>query len=141
MTRLVRSENELDDLLAAIARAISSSLGFATVAVHLYRPAWDDFAVTTVHGGADARERLVGDARERTMWEPLLQERFLHDGAYLIPHGEINWETYAPGSYVPAGEPSRSGRRAPLSTIARPPSLRRSGNRVSSSCPTRSASL
>ena len=93
MTRLVRSENELDDLLAAIARAISSSLGFATVAVHLYRPAWDDFVVTTVHGGAEACERLMGDARERTVWEPLLQERFLHDGAYLIPHGEIDWET------------------------------------------------
>src|ERR1700704_5218434 len=89
VTRLVRSENQLDDLLAAIARAISSSLGFATVAVHLYRPAWDDFAVTTVHGGADGGERLMGDARERDVWEPLLQERFLHDGAYLIPHGEI----------------------------------------------------
>jgi diguanylate cyclase (GGDEF)-like protein len=106
VTRLVRSESELDDLLAAIARAISSSLGFATVAVHLYRPAWDDFAVTTVHGGADARERLMGDARERTVWEPLLQERFLHNGAYLIPHGVIEWGTYAPGSYVPEGEPS-----------------------------------
>ena len=105
VTRLVRSENELDDLLAAIARAISSSLGFATVAVHLYRPAWDDFAVTTVHGCAEVRERLMGDARERAVWEPLLQERFLHDGAYLIPHGEIDWEAYAPGSYVPKGDP------------------------------------
>jgi diguanylate cyclase (GGDEF)-like protein len=105
VTRLVRSENELDELLAAIARAISSSLGFATVAVHLYRPAWDDFAVTTVHGSADACERLTGDTRDRTLWEPLLQERFVHDGAYLIPHGEIDWATYAPGSYVPEGEP------------------------------------
>jgi diguanylate cyclase (GGDEF)-like protein len=105
VTRLVRREDELDDLLAAIARAISSSLGYATVVVHLYRPAWDDFVVTTVHGGAEACDRLMGDARERTVWEPLLQDRFLHEGAYLIPHGEIDWETYAPGSYVPAGEP------------------------------------
>jgi diguanylate cyclase (GGDEF)-like protein len=105
VTRLVRGEDELDDLLAAIARAISSSLGFATVAVHLYRPAWDDFVVTTVHGGAAAREGLMGDARERAVWEPLLQERFLHGGAYLIPHGEIDWATYAPGSYVPDAEP------------------------------------
>jgi diguanylate cyclase (GGDEF)-like protein len=104
VTRLVRSEDELDDLLAAIARAISSSLGFATVAVHLHRPAWDDFVVTTVHGSDAARERLMGDARERTVWEPLLLERYLHGGAYLIPHGEIDWETYAPGSYVPEGE-------------------------------------
>jgi diguanylate cyclase (GGDEF)-like protein len=106
VTRLVRSENELDDLLAAIARAISGSLGYATVAVHLYRPAWDDFVVTTVHGSAVARDRLMGDARERTVWEPLLQDRFLHGGAYLIPHGEIDWESYAPGSYVPDGQPA-----------------------------------
>ena len=104
VTRLVRGEDELDDLLAAIARAISGSLGYATVAVHLYRPAWDDFVVTTVHGCAVARDRLMGDARERSVWEPLLQDRFLHAGAYMIPHGEIDWESYAPGSYVPAAE-------------------------------------
>lgn len=106
VTRLVRGEDELDDLLAAIARAISSSLGYATVVVHLYRPAWDDFVVTTVHGSAVARDRLMGDARERSVWEPLLQDRFLKAGAYLIPHGEIDWETYAPGSYVPDAEPA-----------------------------------
>jgi len=107
VTRLVRSEDELDDLLAAIARAISGSLGFATVAVHLYRPAWDDFVVTTVHGGESACEQLMGDARERSVWEPLLDERFLHEGAYIIPHGVIDWDTYAPGSYVP--EPQAPG--------------------------------
>jgi diguanylate cyclase (GGDEF)-like protein len=106
VTRLVRGEDELDNLLAAIARAISSSLGYATVVVHLYRPAWDDFVVTTVHGSAVARDRLMGDARERAVWEPLLRDRFLNAGAYLIPHGEIDWETYAPGSYVPDAEPA-----------------------------------
>jgi len=104
VTRLVRSEDELDDLLAAIARAISTSLGYATVVVHLYRPAWDDFVVTTVHGGDAAREQLMGDARPATMWEPLLDERFEAGGAYLIPHGEFDWATYAPGSYVPETE-------------------------------------
>jgi diguanylate cyclase (GGDEF)-like protein len=105
VTRLVRSEDELDDLLAAIARAISTSLGYATVVVHLYRPAWDDFVVTTVHGGDAAREQLMGDTRPATMWEPLLDERFEAGGAYLIPHGEFDWATYAPGSYVPDTEP------------------------------------
>src|SRR5690348_12155771 len=104
VTRLVRSEDELDDLLAAIARAISTSLGYATVVVHLYRPAWDDFVVTTVHGGDVAREQLMGDARPATMWESLLDERFEAGGAYLIPHGEFDWATYAPGSYVPETE-------------------------------------
>jgi diguanylate cyclase (GGDEF)-like protein len=106
VTRLVRTEDELDDLLAAIARAISSSLGFATVAVHLYRPAWDDFVVTTVHGSRAAQEGLMGDARERAVWEPLLQDRFLHGGAYLIPHGVIDWGAHAPGSYVPVADPA-----------------------------------
>jgi diguanylate cyclase (GGDEF)-like protein len=101
VTRLVRGEDELDDLLAAIARAISTSLGYATVAVHLYRPAWNDFAVTTVHGGDEARGLLMSDTRPAAMWEPLLDERFACDGAFLIPHGEFDWATYAPGSYVP----------------------------------------
>ncbi|MFL5958213.1 MAG: GAF domain-containing protein, partial [Solirubrobacterales bacterium] len=105
VTRLVRGEDELDDLLAAIARAISSSLGYATVVVHLHRPAWDDFVVTTVHGGETACEQLMGDARPAAMWDPLLDERFAHEGAYLVPHGEFDWATYAPGSYVPEAEP------------------------------------
>ena len=105
VTRLVRGEDELDDLLAAIARAISTSLGYATVVVHLHRPAWDDFVVTTVHGGEAAREQLMGDTRPATMWQPLLDGRFEAAGAYLIPHGEFDWATYAPGSYVPDTEP------------------------------------
>src|SRR4051794_4747571 len=105
VTRLVRSEDELDDLLAAIARAISTSLRYATVVVHLHRPAWDDFVVTTVHGGETACEQLMGDARPAAMWDPLLDERFAHEGAYLVPHGEFDWATYAPGSYVPEAEP------------------------------------
>ena len=100
VTRVVRSEEELGGLLASIARSISESLGFATVTVHLHRPAWDDFEVTTVHGSPDA-ERLLGDARGREVWEPLLDARFSRRGAYHVPHGEFDWETFAPGSYVP----------------------------------------
>src|ERR671937_80808 len=101
VTRVVRSEEELGGLLASIARAISESLGFATVAVHLYRPAWDDFEVTTVHGSRDAERRLLGDTRERGVWEPLLDDRYLRGGAYLVPHGEVDWARHAPGSYAP----------------------------------------
>jgi diguanylate cyclase (GGDEF)-like protein len=101
VTRIVRSEEELGGLLASIARAISESLGFATVAVHLYRPAWDDFEVTTVHGGREAVEKLLGDTRDREVWEPLIDERYLRGGAYLVPHGDVDWERHAPGSYVP----------------------------------------
>jgi diguanylate cyclase (GGDEF)-like protein len=102
VTRVVRSEEELGELLASIAKSISESLGFATVVVHLYRPAWDDFEVTTVHGSPEAVARLAGDARGRDVWEPLLGERFARRGAYHVPHGAIDWETHAPGSYIPA---------------------------------------
>ncbi|HEX2376706.1 MAG TPA: diguanylate cyclase [Gaiellales bacterium] len=104
VTRVVRSEEELGGLLASIAKSISESLGFATVAVHLHRPAWDDFEVTTVHGSPEAVEGLMGDARRREVWEPLLDERFARRGAYHVPHGAFDWETHAPGSYVPSLE-------------------------------------
>ena len=56
MTRLLRAREDLPALLDAVARTIGETLGFRTVAVNLYRPAWDDFEVVVVHGN-DARAR------------------------------------------------------------------------------------
>ena len=50
VTRLLRAREDLPALLDAVARTIGESLGYRTVAVNLYRPEWDDFEVTTVHG-------------------------------------------------------------------------------------------
>src|SRR5438105_6138069 len=91
VTSLVRGEDDLDAVLEAIARTISECLGFGTVAVNLYRPAWDDFQVTNVHGNEGAREALLGEARDLDSWRPLLDERFLRRGAYLIPHEDFDW--------------------------------------------------
>jgi len=85
VTRLLRADEELPELLAAIARTIAESLGYATVAVNLYRPAWDDFCITTVHGGPEAEEALLGRVRDLADWEPLLDDRFLRRGAYAVP--------------------------------------------------------
>ncbi|MGZ4430660.1 MAG: diguanylate cyclase domain-containing protein [Gaiellales bacterium] len=101
VTKLVRSDAELDQLLAAVARAVSESLGFATVAVNLYRPAWDDFQTTTVHGDARARRTLIGDARGWEVWGRLIDDRFRRRGAYFVPHSEFDWNELAPDSYVP----------------------------------------
>ena len=60
VTRLVRSDEDLDHLLAAIARTTAESLGFGTVVLNLYRRAWDDFCTTTVHGSEHARETAAG---------------------------------------------------------------------------------
>ncbi len=101
VTRLVRSDDQLDHLLAAIARTTAESLGYGTVAVHLYRPEQDDFCTTTVHGSELARETLLGDARGWDVWGAVLDNRFLHRGTYLVPHGTFDWNEIAPNSYVP----------------------------------------
>jgi diguanylate cyclase (GGDEF)-like protein len=101
VTRLVRSDEDLDHLLAAIARTTAESLGFGTVVLNLYRRAWDDFCTTTVHGSPHARETLLGDARGWDVWGRVLDDRFLRRGAYLVPHGTFDWDELAPRSYVP----------------------------------------
>lgn len=101
VTRLVRSESDLPTVLEAIARTISESLGFRTVVVNLYRPAWDAFQVTAVHGNEQAKEVLLGETREVAVWAPLLDARFEHRGAYLIPHDEYDWSRQSIANYVP----------------------------------------
>src|SRR6476469_7683533 len=91
VTRLLRAEGDLAPLLEAIARTISESLGYRTVAVNLYRPAWDDFCVTPVHGSDDARELLLGRVRAAGEWTPLLDARFARGGAFVVPAGEFDW--------------------------------------------------
>ena len=101
VTRLVRTDDELDHLLAAVARTTAESLGFGTVVLNIYRPAWDDFCTTTVHGSDAARELLLGDARGWDVWGRVLADRFALRGAYFVPHGTFDWEELAPRSYVP----------------------------------------
>lgn len=105
VTRLVRSETELPTVLDEIARTISDSLGFRTVVVNLYRPAWDAFQVTAVHGNEEAREALLGETRDRAAWERLLDPAYEQRGAYLIPHDLVDWEREEIVTWVPPLEP------------------------------------
>jgi len=113
VTRLVRAEEDLPELLAAIARTISDSLGYRTVVVHLYRPAWNDLTVTTVHGSDEARAALLGQPRTLADWETLLDERFERRGAYVVDAGTYDWAgthrryipAVAPGTGVDAWHP------------------------------------
>lgn len=102
VTRLVRAQEDLPELLAAVARTIGESLGYETVAINLYRPAWDDFCVSTVHGNDAAREALVGRVRSGLEWDTLLASKYLYRGAYVLPAGSVDWAEMGP-SYVPAG--------------------------------------
>ena len=101
VTRLVRGESDLPTVLDEIARTISDSLGFRTVVVNLYRPAWDSFQVTSVHGNEDARNALLGETRSREAWDQLLDEAYERRGAYLIPHDLIDWAKQEIVTWVP----------------------------------------
>jgi diguanylate cyclase (GGDEF)-like protein len=103
VTRLLRAREDLPALLDAVARTIGESLGYRTVAVNLYRPAWDDFEVTTVYGNEEAKEVLLGNARPGDDWTVLLSERFERRGAYVVLSGTVDWDSLGP-SYVPQGE-------------------------------------
>jgi diguanylate cyclase (GGDEF)-like protein len=105
VTRLLRAREDLPALLDAVARTIGESLGYRTVAVNLYRPAWDDFEVTTVYGNEEARSALLGYARPGDDWTVLLSERFERRGAYVVPSGSVDWDSLGP-SYVPQGQPA-----------------------------------
>ncbi|HET7145881.1 MAG TPA: sensor domain-containing diguanylate cyclase [Gaiellaceae bacterium] len=107
VTKLMRSGGDLPELLTAIARTVAESLGYRTVVVNLYRPAWDDFCVTTVHGNEAARALLLGQVRRTEEWTPLLEERFERRGAYVVPAGTYDWDSALGGrSYVPDVEPA-----------------------------------
>jgi PAS domain S-box-containing protein len=101
VTRLVRTGEELPGLLASVARTASDSLAFRTVVINLYRREWDDFVVTTVYGSDEAREQLLGQVRQVADWEPLLDRRFLQRGAYLVQHGEFDWESLNGETFTP----------------------------------------
>jgi diguanylate cyclase (GGDEF)-like protein len=102
VTRLLRAREDLPALLDAVARTIGESLGYRTVAVNLYRPEWDDFEVTTVHGNEEAKRVLLGNSRLGDEWTVLLDERFERHGAYVVPRGAVDWSSLGP-SYTPDG--------------------------------------
>src|SRR3954449_614974 len=102
VTRLLRAREDLPALLDAVARTIGEALGYLTVAVNIYRPEWDDFEVTTVHGNEEARAMLLGNARPGGDWTVLLSDRFERRGAYVVPAGSVDWDSLGP-TYLPQG--------------------------------------
>jgi diguanylate cyclase (GGDEF)-like protein len=104
VTRLVRSEHDLDALLPAVAGAISDAMGFRTVVISLYRPAFNDFRVETVHGSDEGREALLGRERTWAEWEPLFDLRFERHGCFFLPREEFDWSWDTTVSFVPEME-------------------------------------
>jgi diguanylate cyclase (GGDEF)-like protein len=101
---LHRSE-DLQQVLDAIARTTATSLGWGTVAINLFRPAWSDLEVVAVHGSEEARAALVGRTTEWDSWKPLMAPRFDRRGASVIPHGAFDWDAHDTATYTPAFTP------------------------------------
>jgi len=103
---LVRGERRLDDLLESLAGTISTGLGWNSVAINLYRPAWDDFQVVAVHGSDAAREALFGATSEWSVWRQLLADKFRRRGAYVVRRDEIVADPERGAAFVPDGSPA-----------------------------------
>ena len=101
VTRVVRGEEDLQSVLSTIVRTVAEALEFRTVVLNLYRPAYDDFCVTTVYGSEEARNALLGSTYDWGSWQQLLVEEFRQDGAYLIPYGSFDWSVDIGDRYVP----------------------------------------
>jgi GGDEF domain-containing protein len=100
-TAAVRGERDLPGVLDEVARAICEALGYRTAVINIYRPAFDDFLTSTVHGSPESRETLLGTESRMETWAPLLDQRFNRRGAYLIPDDEFDWDSLGVETYVP----------------------------------------
>ncbi len=105
LAHLVRSGSGLSELLAAVARVVSETLGFATVVINLYRPESDEYEVKAVHGNERARAILLGNVTHADTWRPQLDPSFLRRGAFFIPEAAIEWDDEVT-VYTPQIEPT-----------------------------------
>jgi HD-GYP domain-containing protein (c-di-GMP phosphodiesterase class II) len=106
---LIDSADELPRALEAVAAAVAQTLGFEAVVVNLYRKAWDDFIVSTVHGDASLRAGLLGATYSWEDWESMLSERFRRGGAYLVYDGDLDWEQQSGKRIVIDEHPTADG--------------------------------
>src|SRR5918994_5985804 len=91
----VRDQKDLEDVLQDVCRTIADLLGYRSVVVNVYRPAFDDMLTSAGVGSEEAVSHLLGKSSPRETWVPLLDERFRRRGAYFVPGGEFDWEASA----------------------------------------------
>jgi diguanylate cyclase (GGDEF)-like protein len=104
--RLVRVKGDLDRLLDEIVETVGRGLGLDTVIINMYRPEWDDFIVSSVHGNDRARAELLNSTYPSDWFDPLMNDRYLRRGAYFIEQGTFDWASHLGPRYVPTGPPS-----------------------------------
>ncbi len=92
LSRLMRDQPPLLEVLDAVARTISEVLGFATVVINAYRTETDDYEVVAVRGNRRARETLLGRVTSAESWAPMLDLRFERCGVYFIRQGQLEFD-------------------------------------------------
>ncbi|HEY2868565.1 MAG TPA: HD domain-containing phosphohydrolase [Gaiellales bacterium] len=100
--RLVRVQDDPDRLLDEIAITVGRALGLGTVVINMYRPEWDDYIVSSVHGNEEARATLLGSEYSSAWFEPILAPQYLRRGAYVIEQGTFDWGSHVADRYVPS---------------------------------------
>jgi diguanylate cyclase (GGDEF)-like protein len=92
ITRQVGGDESIPSMLAAIARMLTETVGFAGVVINVYRPQWDDYEAAVVMGPPSMRRELLGQTYPASSLERVLDERFMRRGAYFIPDGAMDWD-------------------------------------------------
>jgi diguanylate cyclase (GGDEF)-like protein len=105
-TASVRDEADLQVVLEDLCGAISELLGYGTVAVNVYRPAFDDLLTAAAVGSDESVKALVGDSSPADTWYSLLAERFERRGAYFVPGDDFDWDALGADTFVTDIEPS-----------------------------------
>jgi len=100
--RLVRVQDDPDRLLDEIAVTVGRALGLGTVVINMYRPEWDDYVVSSVHGNEEARDTLLGSEYSSAWFEPVMDAKYLRRGAYVIEQGTFDWGSHVADRYVPS---------------------------------------
>jgi hypothetical protein len=87
----VRSADDVQPVLEAVAATAAEALGFGAVVVNVRRPAWDDLEVAVVVDNSNpAVSELLGEHVALEDLGALLDPRFDRGGAYFLPHEEFD---------------------------------------------------
>ncbi len=101
---VVEHADDLPRALDAVARVVAESLDFNAAVINLYRPEWDDFVVSTVHGDDPGLPSLLGSTYGWDIWNRLLQPQFQRAGAYTVYDGDYDWADQSGHRVVPEVE-------------------------------------
>ena len=101
---VVEHADDLPRALEAVARVVAENLNYGAAVINLYRPEWDDFIVSTVHGDDPGLPTLLGSTYGWDIWTRLLQPRFQRGGAYTVYAGDYDWADQSGHRVVPEVE-------------------------------------